>query len=140
MRAAAVGALLLAAGCLPMTSDAPPSLEGPVWVLTELGGAPFEARAFLRFGPGEDGAPRVTGEAPCNLVSGRWQGAAEGGPTALGPLIATRRFCDRMADEDAFLRALSGVESAQVADGRLTLTGSGDALVFTAAEAPPAQD
>ena len=136
MRAAAAFALALAA-CAPMTAEAP-GLEGPVWVLTSLGGEPVEARAFLRFDPAVQGGPRVSGEAPCNLFNGAWSGAAEGGALSLGPLIATRRFCPEMSVEDAFLRALGAAAEATREGDTLTITSPDSAaLVFAATEAEP---
>ena len=79
-----------------------------VWVLQEIDGASFPARASLEFG--KDGA--VSGEAPCNIFSTNnsvpypWFKA--------GPIAATKRACPDLKAEAQYLDALSRMTQIEV--------------------------
>jgi heat shock protein HslJ len=100
---------------------------GATFVLEEIDGAPFAARATLTFPvPGE-----LSGEGPCNLYN-----AAQLAPYPwfeAGPIAATRRACPDLGAEAAYFEALSAMELAEVLGGVLILsTASGREMVFTA--------
>ena len=98
-----------------------------VYVLEEIDGATFAARATIQFNePG-----RIAGEAPCNRYSG-----AQDAPYPWfkpGPLAVTKRACPDLAAEGAFLEALSAMRLAEVSGPVLILsTESGREMVFRA--------
>ena len=100
---------------------------GVTWTLTELGGAPYPARATLTFP--EEG--QVAGEAPCNGYS-----ATQTAPYPwfeAGPIAATKRACPDLPAEAAFFDALAHVTLAEVAGEVLILsTEDGFEMVFQA--------
>lgn len=67
---------------------------------------------------------KVTGRAPCNRYFGQNQAALPA--LSLGALGATRMFCDRQADEDAYLRMLGAMTAAGIRGESLVMTGPDD--------------
>ena len=100
-----------------------------IWVLNELDGAPFTARATLEFPePGQ-----IAGQAPCNRyfasldVPYPWFKA--------GPIGATKRARSALDAESAFFDALSAMSLSEVLGDVLILsTPEGREMVFTAGE------
>ncbi|HCQ58707.1 MAG TPA: META domain-containing protein [Sulfitobacter sp.] len=99
------------------------------WVLVELDGTPFDARATLTFPE----AGKIAGQAPCNAYSAAmtvpypWFDA--------GHIAATRRACPDIAAETAFLNALGDVTISDVLGDTLILSDeSGERLIFKAAD------
>ena len=97
------------------------------WQLTELDGAPFLARAVMRFP--ERGS--VAGEAPCNGFTARqtvplpW--------IEIRDVAVTRRACPELAEETRFLAALEAMTLAEVAGDVLLLSDdAGREMVFRA--------
>lgn len=136
MRAPALAALVLLAACGDETVFDVVDRDA-TYVLTELDGAPFPARATIRFpAPG-----RIAGEGPCNSYT-----AAQSAPHPWfepGPVAATRRACLDAGDAGAeaeFFRALSLMRQADVSGPvlRLTDTGRRKIMVFRASPAPDA--
>lgn len=101
--------------------DAPPSLAGTSWVLTELDGrAPAAGVTTPTL---EFEADRVNGNGGCNLFNGPY--TQDGASLRMGPLVATRRACVEEAgnaQETAYFRALESTTSAAIADGMLELS------------------
>ncbi len=100
-----------------------------VWVLSELGGQPFSARATLQFP--EQGV--ISGRGPCNGFSGQmdvpypWFKA--------GPLRATKRACAALAEETRYFRALAQMSTIEVLGEVMILSNdAGDKMVFKASE------
>lgn len=98
---------------------------GQVWVLAEIDGTPFGARATLSFP--ETG--QIAGEGPCNRYSGvmttpyPWFDA--------GQVVSTRMACPDLRAETAFFTALSEMTEAEVSGDTLILrNGEGRELVF----------
>ncbi len=98
-----------------------------VYVLAEIGGLAYPARATLSF-PKAGG---IAGEAPCNSYSGAltvplpWFGVEA--------LAATRRACPELAAEGAFFAALQAMTLAEVAGEVLILSDdAGREMVFEA--------
>ena len=100
---------------------------GATYVLTEIAGQAFEARASISFP--EEG--RALGEAPCN----RWS-AEQTAPypwLTLGPIAATRRACTAMTEEQAFFDALATMTLVEVQGETLILSNEdGAEMVFRA--------
>ncbi len=97
------------------------------WVLTEIDGTAFEARAVLTFP--EEG--RIQGQAPCNTFSGSqtvpypWF-KAEG-------IAVTRMACPELEAEAAFFEALQAMTLAEVGVDTLFLSNDdGRKMVFHA--------
>jgi len=97
------------------------------WMLSELDGRPFPAKATLIFPE----AGRIAGEAPCNAYSAEmsvpypWFEA--------GPIMTTRRACPDLAAETRFLEALAAMTLSEVLENTLVLsTPDGREMVFTA--------
>jgi heat shock protein HslJ len=100
-----------------------------VWVLTEIDGAPFTARATLTFP--ERG--QVAGQAPCNTYSGvmvtpyPW--------FDLGQVAATRMACPDLKAEARFFETLTEMTLSEVSGDVLILsTPDGRQMVFKSAE------
>jgi heat shock protein HslJ len=98
-----------------------------VYVLQELDGAAFPARATISFPePG-----RVAGEGPCNRYTARQ--AVPYPWIQIGEIAATRRACPDLAAEAAYLAALRSVTLAEAAGDVLILSGdAGPEMVFRA--------
>ena len=99
------------------------------WKLTSLNGAPFTARAEIKFSEGG----KISGRAPCNSYSSMstlpypWFEA--------GPILATKTACPELSEEAAFFDALSAMSRAIFLDGVLTMANDdGGEMVFTASE------
>ncbi len=99
-----------------------------LWVLTEVDGAEFAARATLQFG--EDN--KVTGKAPCNSFFTEqtkpypWIG--------FGPIGSTRMACPNMEEETLFFTALGEMTLAEVSGDVMILSNdTGRQMVFKAA-------
>ena len=130
-RAAALAALVLLAACGDETISTVADRDA-TFVLAAIDGAPFPARATIRF-PAPD---RIAGEGPCNSYS-----AEQSAPYPWfepGPLAATRRACPDAAAtraEAAFFRALSLMRQAELTGDMLRLsdTGRRTIMVFRAA-------
>lgn len=101
-------------------------LDAVVWVLD--GSAPP-----ITMTASEGNASGSTG---CNtfFVGFVATGDASAGQVAMGPISTSQAACAGPAgdQEQAFLAALEGVTSYAIADGRLTLDGSGGSLIFSA--------
>lgn len=97
------------------------------WVLTEIDGQPFAARATLGFPePG-----RLAGQAPCNTYSGEqtapypWFEARQ--------ILSTKAACKDLQQEQLFLSALSTMTLSEVSGDVLVLsTPEGREMVFKA--------
>lgn len=116
-------------GC--RTDDAARIYANPdrVWLLKELGGAPFPATATLTF-PKEG---EIAGEGPCNRYFGALTAAYPA--FATGPVGSTRMACPNLRAETVFFTALESATQAEVSDDTLVLSGPrGLRLVFR----PPA--
>ena len=98
------------------------------WVLTEVDGKPFNARANLSFPePG-----RITGSAPCNRFFGEqtkpypWFG--------LNAVGATKMACPNLTEEGVFFEALGDMTIAEVLGDIMILSNeNGREMVFKAA-------
>jgi heat shock protein HslJ len=135
------------AGCCRILARAPaadaagaPTLEGPVWRLTELRGqdpktlAALSPGVTLRFEAG-----RLQAFGGCNRFAGSY--TREGELVRAGPLAGTLMACPepQMAVEAAVRSALAGALRPSLTGERLTLTREADAepsLVFEMAPPP----
>lgn len=119
--------LLFVAACNGDESVAKYGAAGKVWVLTEMGGTAFTARATMEFG--EDG--RVSGKAPCNSYS-----AQQSVPYPwfkLGPVMSTKMACPDLARETAFFAMLEKMTLSEVSNETLILSNDADeTMVFKA--------
>ncbi|MEM6406907.1 MAG: META domain-containing protein [Pseudomonadota bacterium] len=101
--------------------------QGHVFVLVTINGEPFPARASIAFP--EEG--QITGQAPCNSFS-----ATQEVPYPwfkAGPILATKRACPDLAQEQLFFDALSRMTLSEVTGPNLILsTAEGDRMEFTA--------
>jgi heat shock protein HslJ len=74
-----------------------------------------------------DDAGQIAGNASCNDYSGPY--VAEEGAITIGPLGATERFCEGLAEQEAqYLGALQSASAYQVRAGRLELRTADGAL------------
>lgn len=100
-----------------------------LYVLETIDRQPFDARATILFGA--DGV--VSGDGPCN----HWT-ANQPAPYPwfhLGPIVATRRACDKLADETRFFGALAKMTLSNLQGDRLILKDdAGLQMVFHAAQ------
>ena len=127
MRALVPVLLLLPAACAGDETLSGYAEREAVYVLEEIDGAAFAARATIGFP--EEGTAQ--GEAPCN----RWSAALEAPYPwfALGPVAATRRACPDLDAEQAFFAALTEMTLAEVQGPVLILSDeAGRAMVFRA--------
>ena len=120
--------------CLAVAACADETLSGyadpdAVWQLVALDGAPFPARATIRFPKKGE----ITGEAPCNGFAGAqtepypWFKAEH--------IAATMRACPDLEAEGLFLARLAEMSLAEVAGDTLLLTDDrGGMMVFRRAE------
>lgn len=126
--------LLIIAAILMSASDKDETLRTYAgsqtnWVLVEMKGAPFEAKATMHFPE----AGVISGQAPCNsyraelLVPYPWFDT--------GPIAATRRACPDMNAEAEFFQALRAASLSEVREGVLVLSDEdSELLVFKAAD------
>ena len=116
---------LLLAGCGPDETISGYVDRDAAWRLVELDGAPFVARATVRF-PAQG---EVTGDGPCNGFR-----ATQTAPYPwfeLDAVAATRRACPALAAEGRFLAALEAMTLAEATDRLLILSnGAGREMVF----------
>lgn len=93
------------------------------WRLVELRGTPFAAQAMITFPePGQ-----ISGRGPCNRFN-----ATQNVPYPwfeAGPIAATRMACPALADEAAFLTALSEASLSEVAGDTLILSDEENVLL-----------
>lgn len=100
---------------------------GQVFVLQEIDGTPFPARATITF-PAEG---TLAGQAPCNSYRGL---QTQPYPWFKAEAVAsTRRACPDLPAETTFFRALSEMTLSEVSGNVLILsTAEGRSMVFTA--------
>ncbi|MEP5154769.1 META domain-containing protein [Planktotalea sp.] len=127
IRPLALTAFALLTACVGDESVANFGAADKVWVLSEINGAPFTARATMEFG--EDGA--LSGQAPCNRYSTKqtapypWFG--------IGPVLATKRACQELDSETAFFKALESMTLSEVSGPVLVLSNDAEeTMVFKA--------
>ena len=120
--------LLAASLCLCACSEANenPAITGREWQLLTIDGQGFDGAATLTITT--DNA--VQGTAPCNSYGSVLR--AKPPDFVLGPVRATRRFCDAMDAERAYFDALGTVDRIEVRGGLLHLSGQGRTLTFQA--------
>jgi len=100
---------------------------GQTWVLQELNGAPFTARATLVFP--EQG--KIIGQAPCNCYSGTQKAPYPW--FEAGPITATERACPDLDKEAQFFQALANLSLVDGSGNSLILSDDkGDQMVFAA--------
>ncbi len=100
---------------------------GQTWVLQELDGAPFAARATLVFPE----AGKIAGQAPCNRYSGTQKAPYPWFET--GPIVATEMACPDLDKEVRFFQALENMSLVEVSGNTLILSNDkGDQMVFAA--------
>jgi putative lipoprotein len=128
--AAALLAAALLVGC--GAAAGPSGLAGTRWELERVGAGaarPAPEPLTLEF----DDSGRAAGNGGCNRYSGSF---TQGGPAlTFGAMISTKRACvdaDLMAQEQAFLGALSGVAGYRISGDQLVLldANGADVLVF----------
>lgn len=116
---------LTAAGCYGDETVSGYATAEATYVLKELNGEPFNARATITFP--EQG--KVAGEGPCNS----WI-AEQSAPypwIRLGPVTTTRMSCPDLHTETGFFAALSAVTLAEFSGPALLLSDdTGPKLVF----------
>ena len=100
------------------------------WQLTELNGAPFEARATIAFP--EEG--RVEGRGPCNRFFGEQRVPYPW--IEIGPLASTKLACPDLTLEQQYLEALQSMSLAEVNGAVLILSSDTGEMIF---EALPAE-
>lgn len=97
------------------------------WVLQEIDGKGFAARATLTFP--ETG--RVAGQAPCNRYFGAM--TAPYPEFDASKIAATRRACPDLEAEQTFIAALSEMTLSAISDDRLILSNdAGRNMMFKA--------
>ena len=119
---------------LAQVAEADPAgaLVGRSWRLSEIREASgvtlsYEGEAPFTLSFGADG--RYNGRADCN----RYGGAFEAGPSGslrLSQGLSTLAACPGPSVSEDFFEVLNDVDRYALADGRLTLSGPGGALVF----------
>jgi heat shock protein HslJ len=88
------------------------------WELLAIDGELVDFTATLTFGDGG----KLSGKAPCNRYGG--QNQANLPALTLGPLMATRMACDRLAEEQRYFDALAAMTRIDRQDRRtLVLSG-----------------
>lgn len=100
---------------------------GQVFVLQEINGAGFPARATITF-PSEG---QITGTGPCNSFA-----ATQNVPYPwfkAGPIAATKRACPDLDAEARYFEALAKMTLSEVSGPNLILSSSsGETMVFRA--------
>ena len=98
-----------------------------VYVLEQIDGAPFAARATITFAE----AGQLSGQAPCNRYSGALTVPYPWFST--GPLVATKMACADLAAEQVFFDTLAKMTLAEVGAGVLILSNeNGQEMLFRA--------
>ena len=125
----AILCLIALLACKPDETIAGYGAAERVWVLTELDGAAFAAKATLQFPePG-----RIAGDAPCNKYSGAM--TAPYPWFEAGQMAVTRMACPDLVAESAFFEALSDMTQSEVSGDTLILTNEdGREMVFKASD------
>jgi heat shock protein HslJ len=112
--------LLSALALLAMTAATANAQTPPVkeWQLLAIDGQVVDFPATLTIGAEGE----IAGKAPCNRYHGR--NLVDLPELNLGPLMATRMACDRLAEEQAYFDTLSQMTRVDQPDARtLILTG-----------------
>ncbi len=100
-----------------------------LWVLQQLDGNTFDARAEITF----DSGGEVSGIAPCNLYHGRQ--VAPYPWIQIEALAVTRRACPQLREEARYLQALQEMAEAEVAGEVLILRNqAGREMLFRATD------
>ncbi len=101
--------------------------QGQVWTLAELDGAPFPAKATMRF----PAAGQIAGTAPCSSYAGR-QSAPY--PWFEATAISVPKMaCPKLAEETRFFTALKAMTLVETSGSTLILSNDdGGQMVFTA--------
>ena len=113
-------------------ADQAGALVGRTWRLTEIrqpSGVTlsYEGEAPFTVSFGADG--RYNGQADCNRYGGAFE-AAPHGALRLSQGLTTLAACPGPSVSADFFEVLNGADRYVLADGRLTLSGGGGALVF----------
>lgn len=121
-----VPALLAACQPAPTPTGSGAAIPLGDYQLLRMGDQDVEANHVTMLLQGD----QVGGLGFCNPYSG-----AQTAPLpklAIGPIASTRKACggDLMQLDRTYLAALEGASSASLADGRLTITGTGQELVY----------
>lgn len=126
MRLLPVLAALAMTACTAQAQDPAEDPTGIEWHLLAIDGQVIDIPTTLTLG--ETGG--VGGKAPCNSYGG--QNSAALPDIQLSPLRVTRMACDRLAEEQVYLKALSAMTRLERVDDRtLVLTGpDGRSLEF----------
>ena len=125
IRLIAAFALLLGTACAGDESLAKYGASGKVWVLTEIDGKAFTARATMEF----DDAGWIKGQAPCNRYSVKQKAPYPW--FEVGPTMVTKMACPDLADENAFFKALTAMTLSEVGNETLILSNDdGATMVF----------
>ena len=102
---------------------------GKVWVLSEVDGAPFTARATMEF----DKAGWIKGQAPCNRYSVKQEAPYPW--FKVGPTMATKMACPDLDAETKFFNALSDMTLSEVLGNVMILSNdAGREMVFKSVE------
>ena len=112
--------LLLATACVGDESVAKYGGAGKIWILSEIDGAAFSARATVEF----DKAGWIKGQAPYNRYS-----AKQSAPYPwfkVGPTMATKMACPDLDRENQFFRALGEMSLSEVSETTLILSNDAD--------------
>lgn len=111
-------------------------IEGPLWMLAELGDQPVAPGPDPRSDPQiqfDRANGRVSGSGGCNRMSGTYQ--RSGNSLRLGQLAATKMACvdpQRSSNESAFFAALQSATNYRLqGPGRLALLDAGGRTVAT---------
>lgn len=95
-----------------------------MWHLVSVDGEAATAGLTLRFLP--DGS--VSGEGPCNRFSARQTAPLPW--FALGPILATKRGCAALDDEQVLFQRLAEMRFAEIQGEVLLLSGPRGDMVF----------
>ncbi|MFT6025395.1 MAG: heat shock protein HslJ [Ascidiaceihabitans sp.] len=129
MRFALFFAVLLISACRGDETVRAYGAADRIWVLDELDGKPFTARATLEFA--EDG--RISGQAPCNRYFAELTVPYPWFET--GAIGATKMACPDLKAEAQFFKALDAMTLSEVLGNVLILsTPEGREMVFTSVE------
>lgn len=100
------------------------AMAGTEWMLSAVDGQAVDYTATLSLAePG-----RITGQAPCNRYFA--DVTRNGSSFKLGMIGATRMACLQIKGEAEFFQTLQVIDTADAAEGKLTLSGAGHHMVF----------
>lgn len=127
-RPAALVALLMLSACDGVGTAVPEarieSIGDTPWRLARIGETEADSAVVLRIGGGF-----LSGTGPCNTLNANYVGEAPA--FEIETLISTKMACDRLGFENRVIEALMNATRAEVANGRLTISGPSSAtLVF----------